>query len=133
MTGRSLFAICVAAAILAALFYQVWLTGKAGPSGYLFGSRHAADEAGYCLAVAERAGEITRGGGDPRFELHVTEAIAFWRGRVGDASSRGRVRLAEDSNAPGVVEIDHLRRAIGDCAHRAAGFYGHHFSSMVGL
>ena len=133
MKSRAVLACVAATAVLAGLSYQVWLTGQAGPAGYLFGSRSAADEAGYCLAVAERAGEITRGQGDPRFELHLVEAIAFWRGRVADASGAGRVRLARDSNAPGVVESDWLRQAIGDCADRASGFYGHHFSSIEGL
>lgn len=133
MSFRAQLGLTIGAAVLSGLFYLIWLQGQAGPAGYLFGTRNAKDEAGYCLAVAERAVEMTRGGGDPRFAVHLAESIAFWRGRVGDGSGRGRVRLAQDSNRPEVSEADWLRRAIGDCAHRASGFYGHHFSSMEGL
>jgi hypothetical protein len=133
MKLRSLVALIAAVLVLIGLFYLVWRQGQAGPTGYLFGTRGADSEAGYCLAVAERAGEITRGTGDPRFEQHLGEAIAFWRGRVEGASGMGRTRLARDSNAPGVIEADLVRRAIGDCADRASRFYGHPFPSLKGL
>ncbi len=120
---------CVALGV-AGLFWLVWKGGMAAPGGYLFGMASAQEEAAYCLAVAERASEITQGQGEPRLERHLDEQILFWRGRKGEAMARGRAALARDTGAPGVNEGAHLHLALQDCGHRAIAFYGHRFASM---
>ncbi|MDP3195750.1 hypothetical protein [Tabrizicola sp.] len=117
-------------ALALALFATVWWQGFAAPSGHLYGATTAEAEAGYCLAVAERISEITRGQGDPRLETHLDEQVAFWRPRVGQRPGAGRVALSRDSSAPGVNEGAHLHVAVQDCALRAISFYGHRFASF---
>jgi hypothetical protein len=120
----------IAALGVAGLFWLVWKGGMAAPGGYLFGMASAQEEAAYCLAVAERAAEITQGRGEARLERHLDEQIEFWRDRKGDAMARGRAALARDTGAPGVNEGAHLHLAVQDCGHRAIAFYGHRFASM---
>ncbi len=116
--------------LVAALFTTVWWQGFAAPSGYLHGAKSAEAEAAYCLAVAERISEITKGRGDPRLEKHLDEQVAFWRPRVGQRPGLGRVALARDSTAPGVNEGAHLHLAVQDCALRAISFYGQRFDAF---
>lgn len=120
------------AAVAAALFTTVWWQGFAAPPGLLYGATSPEEEAAYCLAVAERISEITRGQGAPRLERHLDEQIAFWRPRAGERPGAGRVALARDSTAPGVNEGAHLHLAVQDCALRAIRFYGHRFSGFDG-
>lgn len=120
---------CVALGV-AGLFWLVWKGGMAAPGGYLFGMASPEEEAAYCLAVAERASEITQGRGEARLEQHLDEQIVFWRSRKGDAMARGRAALARDTGAPGVNEGAHLHLAVQDCGHRAIALYGHRFASM---
>jgi hypothetical protein len=120
----------IAALAVAGLFWLTWRGGMAAPGGYLFGMASAEEEAAYCLAVAERASEITQGRGEARLERHLDEQIEFWRGRKGDAMARGRAALARDSGAPGVNEGAHLHLAVQDCGHRAIALYGHRFLSI---
>lgn len=118
------------AAIAMALFATVWWQGFAAPPGLLYGSRTQEEEAAYCLAVAERIAEITRGQGDPLLEQHLDEQVDFWRQRSGSRPGLGRVALGRDSAAPGVNEGAHLHLAVQDCAHRAVSFYGHSFPTF---
>ena len=118
------------AALALALMATVWWQGFAAPAGYLYGAATAEAEAAYCLAVAERIGEITGGRGEARLEAHLDEQVAFWRPRAGPRPGTGRVALARDSNAPGVNEGAHLHLAVQDCAGRAVGFYGHRFEGF---
>jgi hypothetical protein len=117
-------------AVAVALFVTVWWQGFAAPTGLMYGAQSEAEEAAYCLAVAERIAEITRGGGDPLLEAHLDEQVGFWRPRAGPRPSVGRIALARDSSAPGVNEGAHLHLAVQDCAQRAVGFYGHRFPSF---
>jgi hypothetical protein len=117
-------------AVAVALFVMVWWQGFAAPSGLMYGARSEEEEAAYCLAVAERIVEITRGGGDPLLEAHVDEQVGFWRLRAGSRPSVGRIALARNTGAPGVNEGAHLHLAVQDCAQRAVGFYGHRFPSF---
>jgi hypothetical protein len=133
MTMRSFIGLTLAALTLGGLSYLIWAEAQVPPGGYLFATRSAEAEAGYCLAVLERVGEITRGKGDPRLEQHLTEGVAFWRGRVAGAATEGRAMLARATNAPGMDEGDLVRQALQACADRASGPYGHHFRSTVGL
>ena len=89
-----------------------------------------ADEAAYCLAVAERISEITRGQGDPVLEAHLDEQVALWRGHVADRSGAGRAALGRDTQSPEVNEQAHLHLAVQDCANRAVAFYGHRFAGF---
>ncbi len=116
--------------IALALFATVWWQGFAAPAGHLYGADSAEGEAAYCLAVAERISEITGGRGDARLEAHLDDQVAFWRARVGQRPSAGRVALARDSAAPGVNEGSLLHLAVQDCALRAVSFYGHRFASF---
>lgn len=117
-------------AIALALLATIWWQGFAAPPDGLFGADSAEGEAGYCLAVAERIGEITRGQGDPRLERHLDEQVAFWRPRAGSRPGLGRVALARDSTAPGVNEGAHLHLAVQRCALRAVSFFGHRFTPL---
>ncbi|MES2548563.1 MAG: hypothetical protein V4630_02580 [Pseudomonadota bacterium] len=117
-------------AVAAALMATVWWQGSAAPSGLLHGATSAAEEAAYCLAVAERISEITRGQGDPRLERHLDEQIDLWRLRAGHKPGLGRVALARDSAAPGVNVGAYLHAAVQDCAMRAIKFYGHRFDGF---
>lgn len=119
-----------AAAAGAGLLGLVWWQGFAAPPDRLHGATSAEGEAAYCLAVAERIGEITRGSGDARLEQHLVEQVAFWRPRAGQRPGIGRVALARDTSAPGINEGAHLHVAIQDCAHRAVAFFGHRFSGF---
>jgi hypothetical protein len=119
-------------ALVGGLFWLVWAEARAGPGGYLFGMHDAATEAGYCLAVAERGRELTRGQGAARLEAFLGESIDFWRGRgAGSALVAGRMALASDV-APPVEEQVHLHLALQACGQRAVGLYGHRFASMEG-
>lgn len=118
--------------ILAGLFWLVWIDGRNSPGTFLFKTPDAATEAGYCLAVAERVRELTRGQGEARLEGFVSESIDFWRGRVGDAGARGRQALGQDLSAPGVNEGALLHLAIQDCGNRAVALYGYRFAAMGG-
>jgi len=115
---------------LLGLAWLVWQDGRGAPPRYLFAMSGPAEEAAYCLAVAERIREITRGTGDPGMERHLDEQIGFWRLRAGSALGKGRAALARDSNAPGQNEQAHLLLAVQDCGLRAIGFYGHRFPSL---
>ncbi|MEZ5797393.1 MAG: hypothetical protein R3D63_07955 [Paracoccaceae bacterium] len=112
---------------LAALVWQVW-TQEPPPPGYLFGMPDRAAEAAYCLAVAERIGEITGGHANAGLERHLDEQIDFWRGRAIGALGKGRAGLARDSGAPGVVEAEYLRVAAEACGMRAITAYRHRFT-----
>lgn len=118
------------AGLVCALTWLVWLDGRAAPGGYLFGQPDAATEAGYCLAVAERAREITHGQGALRLEAFISENIDFWRQRVEGASVTGRAALGHDLAKPGVNEGALLHLAIQDCGTRAVALYGHRFDSF---
>lgn len=120
------------AALVVGVFWLVWVDGQRQPGGYLFATPDAATEAGYCLAVAERARELTHGQGDLTLEAFVTESIDFWRQRVAGAAVAGRAALGADLAAPGVQEQAHLHLAIQDCGQRAVALYGHRFASMPG-
>lgn len=117
-------------AVAAALFATVWWQGFAAPPGLLYGAETSEVEAAYCLAVAERISEITRGQGDPRLERHLDEQIDVWRPRAGRQPGLGRAALARDSSASGVNEGAHLHLAVQDCAMRAIGFYGDRFDAF---
>lgn len=117
-------------AVAAALFATVWWQGFAAPPGLLYGAETSEAEAAYCLAVAERISEITRGQGDPRLERHLDEQIYVWRPRAGRQPGLGRAALARDSSASGVNEGAHLHLAVQDCAMRAIGFYGDRFDAF---
>lgn len=118
------------AAVALALFATVWWQGFAAPPGLMYGAASAEEEAAFCLAVAERISEITRGGGEAALEDHLDEQVQFWRPRAGPRPSIGRIALARASSAPGVNEGAHLHLAVQDCAQRAVGFYGHRFSGF---
>jgi hypothetical protein len=118
------------AGLVAALVWLVWVDGQSGPGAYLFDQPDAATEAGYCLAVAERAREITHGQGDLRLEAFISENIDFWRGRVSGAAVDGRAALGADLAKPGVNEGALLHLAIQDCGTRAVALYGHRFESF---
>lgn len=118
------------AAVAAALLATVWWQGSAAPEGLLHGATSAEGEAAYCLAVAERIGEITRGQGDPRLERHLDEQVDFWRPRSGPRPGAGRVALGRDTGRAGVDEGAHLHLAVQDCALRAVTFFGHRFPSF---
>ena len=120
------------AGLVAALVWMVWADGKAAPGGFLFGRADGATEAGYCLAVAERGRELTRGQGDAQLEAFLSESIDFWRLRVGDGGAAAKVYLAQDLAKSGVNEGAHLHLALQDCGQRAVGLYGHRFASMPG-
>lgn len=120
----------LAALALIGLFYLNWKTGHTAPSGYLYEMPSSASEAGYCMAVVERIREITHGRGKAKLEAFIDEQISFWRGRVKNGATMGRVALARDSTAPGVNEGAHLHLAIQDCGIRAVAFYGVRFQSM---
>jgi len=120
------------AALVAGLFWLVWVDGRNQPSGHLFNTPNAATEAGDCLAVAERARELTHGQGAAKLEAFVSESIDFWRQRVGEAAVAGRAALGNDLAEPGVQEQAHLHLAIQGCGQRAVAFYGHRFASMDG-
>jgi hypothetical protein len=120
----------LAAVGLAGLLLLVWWQGFAAPVQYLFGTPSPEDEAGYCLAVAERISEITKGQGDPLLEAHLDEQVALWRGHVGDRSGAGRAALGRDTQSPEVNEGAWLHLAVQHCAHRAVAFYGHRFSGF---
>jgi hypothetical protein len=117
-------------AVAAALLAIVWWQGSAAPTGLLHGAQTAEGEAAYCLAVAERIGEITGGQGDPRLERHLDEQVDFWRPRAGPRPSVGRVALGRDTGRGGVNEGAHLHLAVQDCALRAVTFHGHSFPSF---
>lgn len=119
-------------AIVAALFWMVYVEGRSSPAGYLYATPDAPTEAGYCLAVAERARELTHGQGELRLEAFLSEIIDFWRTRVGDSAPAGHAALAHDLAVPGVNEGAHLHLALQDCGQRAVGLYGHRFQSMPG-
>ena len=119
------------AGLLAGMFWLVWLDGKSAPGGYLFATPDAATEAGYCLAVAERARELTYGQGERKLEQFLGENIDFWRTRVEGAAPDGHAALARDLARPGVNEGAHLHLALQDCGHRAVALYGHRFDSMA--
>lgn len=118
------------AAVVLALFATVWWQGSSGTPGLRQGAETGEEKAGYCLAVAERISEITRGRGEPRLEAHLDEQIAFWRPRAGSRPGIGRVALARDTARPGVNEGAHLHLAVQDCALRAVTFYGYRFRSF---
>lgn len=133
VTGAGMKGIGIGAAALAALLVAtVWWQGFAAPSGLLFGTPTAGEEAAYCLAVAERISEITGGQGDARLERHLDEQVDFWRPRAGARPGTGRVALARDSSAPEVNEGAHLHLAVQECALRAVSFYGHRFAGFEG-
>jgi hypothetical protein len=115
------------ALLVAGVFYLAWLDGKAAPGGPLFGTPDAATEAGYCLAVAERAREITKGRAERQLEDFISESIDFWRGRAGPARAAGQAALGRDLARPEVNEGAHLHLAIQDCGRRAVALYGHSF------
>ena len=117
-------------ALLVGLFWLVWVDGKRQPGSYLFSTPDAAVEAGYCLAVAERGRELTRGQGAAQLEAFLSENIDFWRTRVGEGAVAGRAALGADLAATGVQEQAHLHLALQDCAQRAVALYGHRFLSM---
>lgn len=119
-------------ALVLGLFWLVYVDGRKAGGGYLYATPDAATEAGYCLAVAERARELTRGQGEARLEGFVTESIDFWRTRVGKAAVAGRAALARDLAVPGVNEGAHLHLAVQDCGRRAVALYGYRFASMSG-
>jgi hypothetical protein len=117
-------------AVALALFATVWWQGFAAPAGLMFGAESEAAEAAYCLAVAERIGEITGGRGDWLLESHLDEQVDFWRPRAGSRPGAGRVALGRDSAGPGVNEGAHLHLAVQDCALRAVSYYGHSFAAF---
>lgn len=119
-------------ALLIGIGWLVWVDGKRQPGSYLFATPDPAVEAGYCLAVAERARELTFGQGEARLEAFLSENIDFWRSRVGDKAVAGRAALGADTAKPGVQEQSHLHSALQDCGQRAVGLYGHRFASMDG-
>jgi hypothetical protein len=112
-----------------ALGWLVW-HGQFAASEQLFGMQTKSEEAAYCLAVAERISEITRGQARAELEAHISEQILFWRGRAIGAGARGRMALARDSGAPGVNEQAHLHLAVQDCGNRAVALYGHRFTLL---
>ncbi|MCB6177555.1 hypothetical protein LHP98_05350 [Rhodobacter sp. Har01] len=127
---RAILAGLVLVAGLAGLFYLVWQTGKAGPSAFLQGLPGPQEEAAYCLAVAERIGELARRGSDPRLDRFLDEQVEFWRGRAGNAFGAGRAALARATANPSEPEDRALFLGLQDCAWRAMAFYGQHFPSM---
>jgi hypothetical protein len=118
------------AAVAATLFVTVWWQGAAAPPAFLHGAETQEAEAAYCLAVAERISEITRGGGDPLLERHLDEQIGFWRVRAGPRPGAGRAALGRAASVPGVNEGAHLHVAVQDCALRAVRFHGHRFAGF---
>lgn len=118
------------AAVAVALFATVWWQGFAAPSGLLYKAETPEGEAAYCLAVAERIGEITGGRGDLRLERHLDEQVDFWRPRAGPRPGAGRVALGRDTGRGGIDEGAYLHLAVQDCALRAVNFYGHRFASF---
>lgn len=118
------------AALVMGLAWQVWLDGRAGPGVFLFDQPDAAHEAAYCLAVAERARELTHGQAAARLEAFLTENIDYWRGRVKGAAVAGRAALGANLARPGVNEGALLHLALQDCANRAVALYGHRFQSF---
>jgi hypothetical protein len=120
----------LAALALIGVFYLNWQTGHSAPSGYLYDMPSSSTEAGYCMAVVERIREITHGRGQAKLEAFVDEQIGFWRGRVKNGATYGRVALAQEISARGVNEGAYLHLAIQDCGIRAVAFYGVRFRSM---
>jgi hypothetical protein len=120
----------LAATGFAGLLALVWWQGFAAPAQYLFATSSPEEEAGYCLAVAERISEITKGQGDPQLEAHLDEQVALWRDHVGDRSGFGRAALGRDTQGSDVNEGAWLHLAVQDCAHRAVAFYGYRFAGF---
>ncbi|AWD20961.1 hypothetical protein [Fuscovulum blasticum] len=121
--------VLLGAALLAGLFVLVWRDGQRAPPAWLRGLPGPEAEAAFCLAVAERIDDRSRGA-DARLARFLDEQILFWRGRAGSALGAGRAALAAETADPTRPEDRALFLALQDCAWRALSFYGHRFPSM---
>lgn len=117
--------------LVAGLFWGVWKTQFAAPSGYLFNTPTLAVEAGYCLSVAQ---SIVPSGAPPG--SYFEEAAQFWVKRLrdidaqmGPAIAQGRAKLAVDKQASGGKASVWLQYAMDLCSGRAVT-YGAHFRSF---
>lgn len=120
------------AAVVLGLFYAVWKGQFAAPPGYLFATPSVAQEAGYCLSVAQ---DVIPGGAP--IGSYVEEAAQFWLGRLraardapmGQTLGAARARLSADIQKSGLSAQDWLQRAMGLCSNRAV-MYGMRFQTL---
>ena len=122
--GRWLWAGLALGAVLG-LFLWAARSDPPGPkNAYLYGTESLAQEAAYCLAVAQRVGEITHGLGPAKLEFYLQEQRAFWIARLeglpmAELLAQARGALGRDSHAPDVDEQAHLHLAVQDCGMRS--------------
>jgi hypothetical protein len=128
-------------AVAVGLFAWALYSGEpAGQRSYLYDTPTPVAEAAYCVAVAQRSGELTHGLGEVRFEWYLRELTEYWIARVANGGrpvmtylaspnavatdmarilADGRTRLARDSQARDVNEQAHLHLALQRCGERA--------------
>ena len=117
--------------VVVGLFWGVWKTQFAAPSGHLFNTPSHAVEAGYCLTVAQ---SVVSSGAPPG--SYFEEAAQFWVKRLrdidadmGPAIAQGRSKLSVDKNASGQKALAWLQYAMDLCSQKAVT-YGAHFRSF---
>lgn len=124
-----------------ALFALLILAARSAESRsksvYLYGTASLAQEAAYCLVVAQRVGEITHGLGPRKLEYYLREQSAFWITRLEGKPmaalfAQARGALGNDSHARGTNEQAHLHIAVQECGMRSLSL-GARLRSMDGL
>ena len=117
--------------LVSGLFWGVWKTQFAAPSGYLFNTPTLAIEAGYCLSVAQA---IVPSGAPPG--SYFEEAAQFWVKRLrdieadmGPAIAKGRAKLSVDKQNSGQKSSVWLQYAMDLCSQKAVT-YGARFRSF---
>lgn len=103
---------------------------------YLYGTASLAQEAAYCLVVAQRVGEITHGLGPRKLEYYLREQSAFWIARLeGEPMAallvQARGALGTNSHVRGTNEQAHLHIAVQECGLRSLSL-GARLRSMDG-
>ncbi len=123
-----------------ALFALLILAARSAESRsktvYLYGTASLAQEAAYCLVVAQRVGEITHGLGPRKLEYYLREQSAFWIARLeGEPMAallaQARGALGNDSHARDTNEQAHLHIAVQECGLRSLSL-GARLRSMDG-
>jgi hypothetical protein len=133
----------IAGGVAGAVIVYAALSGPPQPTRrYIYDTPSPLLEAAYCLAVAQRVGEITHGVGAVKLEWYLREQTSYWQARAlrggapeaGDtppaqgaappadlaaALAQGRARLVADSSARGVNEQAHLHLALQRCGERS--------------
>lgn len=127
--------ICAGAAVLGVMAWAAFSGAPSQERRYLYDTPTPAAEAAYCLAVAQRVGEITHGLGERRLEWFLREQTEYWVARVtrngadrvsvqgssamANVFSDGRARLMRDTQARDVNEQAHLHLALQRCGERS--------------